>query len=66
MKQKRLAALRTQAASIPPGLIAVNAKEDYNYGITNARVRLTYFKVHSRNRFNTGKRKLPYQDYFSV
>jgi len=56
VKQKRLGALKTQAVSIPPGLIVVNAKEDYNYRITNARVRFVYFQVHSGNLFVTEKR----------
>ena len=54
VKQKRLGALKTQAVSIPPGLIVVNATEDYNYRITNATVRFVYFL------FVTEKRKLTY------
>lgn len=38
VKHKRLGALKTQAVSTPPGLIVVNAIEDDNYRITNARI----------------------------
>lgn len=60
VNHKRLGALKTQAVSTPPDLIVVNAIEDDNYRITNARVRFAYFQVHSGNLFAREKRKLSY------
>lgn len=57
VEQERLAVLRTQAVKIPRAPIAVNATEDYNYGITNAMVRFTHCKVQTGSFFLPGKRE---------